>query len=208
MFKSAGSILLYLFPAILLGQSDQILLSASFSESIDLRVTNGANISWIFTSIEHYKNGFQPLGSQVSYEVSSTVNFSIQLQFTPLTSASGDVIDSRNLVIRPAIASAKVNERGDIWQWTEGDWDGNSIGNGVARGDNFLGSTLISPTTILVSGPNGNAGSYNQNQHKLLVGIGTPGIYSHTAIGSLLDQNIKPGIYTGTITLTALASTN
>ena len=50
--------LLLAFPSGLFAQADDINISAAFTESIELRITTGGDISWSFTTINDYKNGF------------------------------------------------------------------------------------------------------------------------------------------------------
>ncbi|MEM7512370.1 MAG: hypothetical protein AAF388_15655 [Bacteroidota bacterium] len=204
--------LLYVFflaiPCITFAQTDEINISASFAESIELRFTTSGDVSWTFSTINHYKNGFLPKLRIVDYEVSASVSFLVQCQITPMTNGNGDELSLGNISLRPGISNDYVADRGSRWEWAGGDRSSFTNDSGISRGDIFFGDKLASPRTIVVPGPSGNAGGFEKNRYKLLIGMGA---FSQTKLNSMptmLDQNISPGVYTGTILLTALADVN
>ena len=194
------------FPCITFAQTDEINISASFAESIELRFTTSGSVNWTFSTIAHYKNGFWPAERILDFEVSASVNFLVQCQITPMVNGEGEALDMGNISIRPGVASDRLSQRGTRWDWAAGDVTAYTNGGGVARGDLFFGDKFATPRTILVPGPEGNAGGYDINKFKFLIGIGR---YEQTKLNGMprmLDQNISPGTYTGTVILTALAS--
>ena len=195
-------------PCINFAQTDEINISASFAESIELRFTTSGDVSWTFSTISHYKNGFLPKKRIVDYEVSASVNFLVQCQITPMTNGNGDELNLGNISLRPGISNDYVGDRGSRWEWAEGDRGTFTNDSNISRGDIFYGDQLATPRTPVVPGPNGNAGGFEKNRYKLLIGMGAFSQTQHNGMSTMLDQNISPGVYTGTIVLTALAAVN
>ncbi|MEM9934879.1 MAG: hypothetical protein AAF824_14735 [Bacteroidota bacterium] len=200
--------LLLAFPSGLFAQADDINISAAFTESIELRITTGGDISWSFTTINDYKNGFLAHKRMVEYEVASSVNFSVQCQITAMTNANGDELNLGNISLRPGVKDEYLGDRGSRWEWSEGDESAYTTNHkGVTRGDIFFGDKLTSPRTLVVPGPTGNAGDFSQNQYVFMIGMGAKGHIVDNGLPPMLDQNISPGTYTGTIILTAIPET-
>ncbi|MEL6192605.1 MAG: hypothetical protein AAFR66_11170 [Bacteroidota bacterium] len=195
--------LLLWIPVSVFAQSDEINISASFAQSIELRLTEGANVQWTFTTINHYKDGFVPYSRHVKFEVASSVNFSVQFEMSDMTSAAGDLLDLGNFSIRPALEQEDKAILGS--RVTFGDGYTNAFEDKtphLIRGDVFRGDG--GSQTLFNAGPDGNAGAFEDNPLMLIIGLGC---YSQTkkwGMERLIDQNITPGTYTGTMTLTAL----
>ena len=196
--------LLLWIPVSVFAQSDEINISASFAQSIELRVTGGASIEWTFTTITHYKNGFTPNKRTIDFQVASSVNFSVQFEMSALTNANGDEIDLSNFTIRPSMRTSHIENIGTRLEFAEGNIPKTPINSGgIYRGDYFSANEGV--RTLFIPGPDGNAGSFDDNTMAIAIGLGC---HSHSTknwgASSLLDQNITPGTYTGTMTLTAL----
>ncbi|MEL6192606.1 MAG: hypothetical protein AAFR66_11175 [Bacteroidota bacterium] len=195
--------LLLAFPCICFAQSDEINISASFAQSIELRITAGASTQWTFTTINHYKKGFAPYDRHVKFEVASSVNFSVQFELTDMTNASGDLLDLGNFSIRPALEQEDKAMLGS--RVTFGDGYTNAYEDKIQyliRGDVFRGDGGVQ--TLFNSGPEGNAGGFEDNPLMLIIGLGYHGQTKAWGMKNMLDQNITPGTYTGTMTLTAI----
>ncbi len=72
----------------------------------------------------------------------------------------------------------------------------------LIRGDVFRGDGGVQ--TLFNSGPEGNAGGFEDNPLMLIIGLGYHGQTKAWGMKNMLDQNITPGTYTGTMTLTAI----
>ena len=94
MFKKL-IFLIFLFPLCSFGQTDEINISAAFSNFIDLRISGNASIKWNVQTIDDYQNGFliMQANSMVAFEVASSTNFSIQMAMTPMTDGQGNELD-------------------------------------------------------------------------------------------------------------------
>ena len=183
-------------------QSDEINISAAFSSSIDLRVTDGANINFSFTSLEEYQQG---KSGPAWFEVASSVNFNVDISMTPFTNADGDEIALKNLSFRVGVPSARASEEGVRWNF--GSW--NTSSGSITYGDNYLSGisyATTTPRTILTAGPSGNAGSYEDNRFRIsfFLGYASHQVIQEINLPTLLDQNIAPGTYTCTVTLEAI----
>lgn len=203
MFKKLINLVL-LFPLCAFGQTDEINISAAFSNFIDLRISGNASIKWNVQTIDDYQNGFliMQANSMVAFEVASSTNFSIQMAMTPMTDGQGNELDIRNLTTRLVVPTVRKAEEGSRWNFGTHD-----LGGITEMGVNYTSGVFIcstSPKTILVSAGSGNAGDYSANQFRIAVGLGSINWSSQIPIPSLLDQNITPGTYSGTLTLTAL----
>ena len=184
-------------------QSDEINISAAFSSSIDLRIASGANINFTFSTLEEYQNG---KSGASTFEVASSVNFSVAMSYTPFTNADGDEIDLRNLTIRLRVPEARSSEVGVRWSYPIGTVLTNELAkDGLYYSGTYLATTA--PQTVLLPGPSGNAGTYEDNQFEIVFHMGYQGrndALSGIGLPSLLDQNIAPGTYTCTVTLEAI----
>ncbi|MEM6764388.1 MAG: hypothetical protein AAF655_05675 [Bacteroidota bacterium] len=183
-------------------QSDEINISAAFAQSIALRVTSGANITWTFSTISDYENGKV---ANSYFEVSSSTNFNVDVSFTPFTNAEGDELNLKNLSFRVRVPIASSGGQGTRWDFGAH----NTSNNGAQEStEHFSGVhfATTTPRTILVPGPNGNAGDYAENIYRLTLRLGSKTHSSDPAINLpvLLDQNIAPGVYTCTVTLEAI----
>ena len=96
-------------------QSDEINISASFAQSIELRVIGNSAINFTFSTINDYQRGKWNGTSDTGFEVASSTSFEVQAEFTPLTSAAGDQIDMRNLQYHISIPGDRLAERGVRW---------------------------------------------------------------------------------------------
>ncbi|MEM8897048.1 MAG: hypothetical protein AAGC85_03050 [Bacteroidota bacterium] len=191
-----------LIPFYSSAQSDEINISAAFSSSIDLRVTDGANINFTFATLEDYQNG---KGGTSKFEVASSVNFSVDMSITPFVNAEGDEIDPKNLCFRVGVPIARASEEGVRWVFGSGNaYDKNYTTSAGIYGP--LHYSTSTPRTVLTPGSKGNAGSYEDNQFHLSISFGNPNHKDLPAIQLpiLLDQNIAPGTYTCTVTLEAI----
>ncbi len=195
--------LLLAFPCISFAQSDEINISASFAQSITLRITDGANVEWTFTTINHFKNGFAPYSRHVKFEVASSVDFSIQFELTDMTSAAGDLLDLGNFSIRPALEQEDKDMLGTSIAFGDGYSNAyNDDPRYLVRGDVFRGDGGVQ--TLFNAGPEGNAGGFEDNPLMVIIGLGYHGQTKAWGMQNMLDQNITPGTYTGTMTLTAI----
>lgn len=183
-------------------QSDEINISASFSQSIALRVTSGANLNFTFSTLEDYQKGKFGVSN---FEVASSTDFNIDVSFTPLTNPAGDEIELKNITHRLSFSLERMVEQGLRWNFgTPNTSRGSSVGDNNHHGPISFATT--SPRTILTPGTNGNAGSYEENQFRIVLCLGLPYHTNDPAIKlpTLLDQNIAPGTYTCTVTLEAI----
>lgn len=183
-------------------QTDEINISASFAQSIALRITSGASINLTFSTLNDYKGG----KSGVSYfEVSSSTSFNVDFSCTPFTNADGDEIALENLTYRLVIFDPIDDGKGTRWNFgTPNTSDGINQFNDRIKGPVNYATT--SPITLLIPGSEGNAGNYTDNQFKINFWLGHPSRNSLPEVNlpTLLDQNIAPGTYTCTVTLEAI----
>ena len=204
--KSRQLIFIVSFFCILLpfsaqAQSDEINISAAFSSSIDLRIASGANINFVFSTLNDYQTGKT---GKSSFEVASSVSFSIAISMTPFTNENGDEIDLKNLLFRVGVPDSRMGEEHNRWDFAQAN---TGTGWALVRGGGEYLSALhyatTEPRTILLPGPTGNAGSYEDNTYLLKFHFGD---YNRGLVNlpPLLDQNIAPGTYTCTVTLEAI----
>ncbi len=193
-----------LHPLFSFSQTDEINISASFAQSISLRVTGGGSLTASISSLQQYKSGI--CFSYAYFEVASSTNFETTLKGTPLVNASGDEIDSRNLTYWHAVPEERASEHNNRWNFGtphSSSYEGqiHDHGNAFQSGISYV---TTDARTLMKPGPSGNAGDYDDNKfiiafclgrHRHLPGIDMP---------VLLDQNIAPGTYTCTITLEAI----
>lgn len=202
MMKKLLYILLLSFPSITLAQTDEINISAAFSTFIDLKIVGNANVQWTVNTLERYQNGFHPYENQVTFQVASSNSFSVEMGMTPLADPSGNEIDLKNIILRVFIPESRLAEKDVRFYFPDPDYIRETVEGGIWKSGDFFPTTT--PKPIILPGSQGNAGSYEDNEFTLAIGLGA---YNHTAqIGMkrLLDQNITPGTYTGTMTLTAI----
>lgn len=184
-------------------QTDEINISAAFTNFIDLRVVGGASIQFNFTTISHYQNGIvNNQGSTI--EIASSTNFDVIASFTPFVNADGDEIDQRNLTYLIHVDPARASEKGSKWDFGTPQQNIRVGGttNGRLHSAGFYAEQA--DVKILEAGPEGNAGSYEENQFGIWWRLGYRAHTSKIGLPPLLDQNIAPGTYTTTMTLTAM----
>lgn len=190
-------------------QSDEINISAAFSQSIELRVIGNASVNFTFSTIQDYQDG-KHTGWHVSgFEVASSTSFEVQAEFTPFVSGAGDEIALDNFTYFLLFPDTKLPEKGVNWDIPVPDnpnhimWNANNphktkiVGFFTAKTD---------PQTLLVPGPAGNAGDFSANTFTFQFCMGWREHRPKQGLPTLLDQNITPGTYTCTMTLTAIPS--
>ncbi|MEM6768669.1 MAG: hypothetical protein AAF655_27265 [Bacteroidota bacterium] len=198
--------ILLALPLLSISQTDEINVSAAMEpSSLGLTITRTGGVSWTFTTVSQYLDGYPPSQNRIDYEVSATTNFSIQVSVTQMTSATGETIDMGNLTLRPGIISTAYSERGFKWDWEDGQLSSSSTAGTYSWGDVFFGNYFLTPFTLITPGIDGNAGDAQSNQYSLRIGFGRANQTQHNNLPPLLDQNIIPGTYTGQLTLTAIA---
>lgn len=173
-------------------QSDDIQISAAFSSSIDLTVTDGANISFTVASLDDYTNGLADATAYTStFEVNSSVDFKVDLVATDFADASGNVLDADNF-------GYVISDNGT---------------NTVGTNHKLLGATttpssyalLGTDSEIISATGTGNAGTAAANSFKLKFELGTAAVRTVSSLPALIDQNVAPATYASTVTLTASA---
>ena len=198
--------LLLLRIPIVFGQVTEgsIAVEASFKSYIELRIVSNPSVSWTFKSIRDYQGGFYTGLREIEFEVSSSTNFNVQASMTDLSSPLGGVLDKRYIYYRIGTRNAHKGEKNRRWKFAT-DWELHievSDGGGIFSGAH-IGTG--SPKTLLFPGPEGNAGDFEANQFVLRMGIGAEGNMKQLGLPSLLELNIKPGTYSGSLTLYAMA---
>lgn len=195
--------LLLAFPCITFAQTDEINISAAFSNFIDLRIQGASSVEWQVTTIKQYQEGFWPASNKVTFQVASSNSFSVDMAFTPMSDGAGNELDIRNIVTRLEVDRPKAeSEEGVRWGFGSNDSGNNGYEPNFRVTGEIFGSTTAK--TIIVPGPSGNAGTYEDNEFTLRIGLGRIEFLQRIGMPSMLDQNITPGTYTGTITLTAI----
>ena len=183
-------------------QSDEINISASFAQSIELRIVGSANATFTFSSISDYQNGFKEWaipGNQIRFEIASSTSFQVDFTNTEFTSPAGDILDSRYFYVR-LVNRNDLNDYGSTFTWTSGDYQDRHT-----SAENSNVHVLDKTTkTIIVPGTNGNAGGFEDNQFDIRIGCGENVSKKISGLPSLLDANITPGTYTSVMTLTAV----
>ena len=203
MMRNIYSLFLLLLLSVpsLHAQTDEINISAAFSTFIDLKIVGNANVEWVITTIDDYKKGFTPSQNMITFQVASSNNFSVAMSMTPLADASGNEIDLKNILVRLFVPTSRSAEKGVRWDWGTEDYYTRTTASG------WLKSALWYPSStekvILQPGSQGNAGTYEQNEFNIGLGLGHSAT-SNVGMTNLLEQNISPGTYTGTMTLTAI----
>lgn len=196
-------LLLLLSSTGLHAQTDEINISAAFTNFIDLRIQGTSSIQWTVATIQDYKEGFWPGSSPITFQVASSTSFSVDMNTSPMTDGQGNSLDLKNLTIFILAREEKAtSEKGQKWNFGSGDYDPEGVSGGWAFSEKWWGENV--DKTILVPGPAGNAGSYEDNEFTLRIGLGRIEYMQKIGMPSLLDQNITPGTYAGTITLTAI----
>lgn len=193
LFKSLFAMTLAcLLTVSLQAQSDEINISAAFSSSIDLTVTDGANISFTVASLDDYNNGLADNSGDTytaTFVINSSVDFKVDLVATDFTNPDGGVLNANNF-------GYQVIDNGT-----------NVVGtNHLLLGATTSPSTLAllgTDTEIITSSGDGNAGSSAANSFKIRFQLGTAAVRAVSGLDPLLDQNIAPSTYSSTVTLTA-----
>ncbi|MCI4668197.1 MAG: hypothetical protein MRZ79_08670 [Bacteroidia bacterium] len=172
--------------------SDEITINAAFSSYINLNVTEGANINFSVKSIGDYTGGMSsPYNYFSIFEVSSSQNFKVDLVATTFGDGNGNFLDANNFGYR-------ISDEGEHLV------NVNHLLLGATNSPSNL-ALLGANTEIVTPTGDGNAGSNLQNRYKLQFELGTPGVRALSGLPRLLDQNISPASYVGTVTLTASA---
>lgn len=181
-------------------QTDDIQISASFSTSIDLRIDGDANVNWDIDTREEYENGFWPVERRTGFSVSSSVNFRVDIASTRMLDGTGNELPLWNLGYRIEPANSAVQaEYNNRYVWGPKDGAGESARlSGI-----YIASE--SEKTVIMPGPAGNAGGYDNNAYKIRTGISANNIRAITGQPRLIEQNITPGTYVTILTLTAYA---
>ncbi|MEM6765300.1 MAG: hypothetical protein AAF824_05990 [Bacteroidota bacterium] len=183
-----------LFTVSVQAQSDEINISAAFSSSIDLTVTNGANISFTVASLTDYNDGLADLSGDTytaTFVINSSVDFKVDLGSTDFTNPEGDVLAAANFGYE--IFDNGTNVVGTNHQLVGGTTSPSTL------------TTLGSATEIITATGDGNAGSSTSNSFKIRFQLGTAAVRAVSGLGTLLSQNIAPSTYSATVTLTASA---
>ncbi|MEM6768553.1 MAG: hypothetical protein AAF655_26675 [Bacteroidota bacterium] len=194
-------ILLLVFPSLCFSQSDEINISATFKQSLELRIVGGANIDFTFSTTSQYQKGYattDPSIEKVQFEIASSTNFQVDVIHTEFTDGTGNTLDANYFFYRVKYLNATADV-GSRFKYT----GGVEIGSVEAQRSHvhFLDGNV---TTILEPGPDGNAGDFEDNRYQIHLGCGSAVTRGVTELPSLLDANITPGTYTATLTLTAI----
>ncbi len=171
---------------------DNIQLQAAFSSSIDLNVTAGSTINFSVATLGEYTGGVaSPYDYFADFEVSASQHFQVILSSSPFSDGNGHNLSEGNFGYR-------LIDNGTYEAGTHHLLLG---GSGSPSGLAVLGP----PRTIIEATGNGNAGPASANAYRIHFELGTPETRALSGLPTLLDQRIAPGIYTGVVTLTALA---
>lgn len=164
-----------------------IQLTAVFSNSILLNVTEGASITFVVDELSKYQNGVVATDTS-TFNVSATADYQVSMAATSFVSGE-DSLDANNFGVK--IFNAGTHTVGQ---------NANVI---LPTGTQLLGTEQ----TIVNSGALGNRGGTSANTFKLLFELGTQDVQDAQTnkLGTLLSQGIVPGSYVGTVTLTASA---
>ncbi|MEO0897773.1 MAG: hypothetical protein AAFY71_15310 [Bacteroidota bacterium] len=172
--------------------SDEIQVTAAFSSYITLNVTSGANISFEVKSLGDYTGGMSsPYNYFSLFEVASSLDFKVDLSATNFDDGNGNLLDARNFGFR-------LSDEG------ENKVNVNHLLLGAGNSPSEL-ALLGTNQEIITSYNQGNAGGPQKNAFKIQFELGTPATRNISGLPRLLDQNIVPGAYVGTVTLTASA---
>jgi len=172
--------------------TDEIQISAAFSSSIDLTVTEGDNISFTVATLDDYTNGLaDPTAYNSKFVVNSSVDFKVDLTATPFDDGNGNILDANNFGY--TIADAGTHAAG-----------ANHLLMGATASPSAY-ALLGNNTEVVTASNDGNAGDASQNAYILKFELGTDNVRSVSGLPRLLDQNIAPATYSSTVTLTASA---
>ncbi|MEM9935601.1 MAG: hypothetical protein AAF824_18390, partial [Bacteroidota bacterium] len=161
-----------------------------------------------FSTITHYEKGkrVSSYSKKTGFEVSSSTSFTVEFSCTAFSSADGNTLDIRNLTFH-ILTEEDVNAtQGSRWNPLTQDivqLNGKSFDTHYKTGI-YVASTT--PKAIIEPGPNGNAGQFEENRYYIEFYIGWRDHLERQGVPILLDQNIQPGTYTTTMTLTAIPS--
>ena len=200
MRKIILSLVLLSFSICAFSQSDEINISAAFSQSIELKIIGDANVNFVFATISQYQNGYNTYDdaeNAVHFQVASSTNFQIDVSHTAFTDGAGNTLDSRYFYYRLSYVG-DISEVGTRFVYTPGDRNDASGKGGPA---NLLDNTV---RTLVEPGTSGNAGRFEENYYRMHFGCGNSTMRGVSGLPSLLDANITPGTYTAILTLTAV----
>lgn len=186
-------------PLLSFSQADgNIQITANFETVLSLRLEE-TNILWEFKSLSQYEDGYWPVERIVPFRVSSSHNWGLQVEFSKFkNTASEDTINLRNFTVR-----VHCQDKNDWKRRVDFPSAPRENANSVLSGIYVGGS---GPMTVLIPGPEGNAGDFDNNYFKFRIGLGRWTDY--TGMPPILDQRIAPGTYTGTLTVTAYSDFN
>ncbi|MEO0897775.1 MAG: hypothetical protein AAFY71_15320 [Bacteroidota bacterium] len=172
--------------------SDEIQISAAFSSSIDLAVTEGDNIAFTVASLEDYTDGLSdPTAYNSKFVVNSSVNFKVDLTATPFDDGNGNILNANNFGYTISDAGSHVVGTNHLL-----------LGASSSPSEYAL---LGNNTEVVTSTGEGNAGDASQNAYQLKFELGTAAVRAKSGLPRLLDQNVAPATYASTVTLTASA---
>ncbi|MEM7511470.1 MAG: hypothetical protein AAF388_11090 [Bacteroidota bacterium] len=186
-------------------QSNEINISASFAQSIELKIVSGGSMNFTFTTLERYQNGTSAIAN---FQVASSTDFEVAIGFTPFTNADGDEIDLSNLNYCLAVLPEDLGDAGQRWNFATPEYEVWDLVKASSWKYHFTGIYTSSQgeKTVITPGPSGNAGNFSENSFFLQIRLADRTYQNVANAPSLLDQNIQPGTYTCTVTLTALPS--
>jgi hypothetical protein len=190
--------------------SDEISVEANFSHFIDMRIAGNRNLDYAFSGIDHFKNGIAQ--GPIFFEIASSVNFSVSVAFTPMADAAGNVVELDNIVywFGPIREPGPGNEGnggiGSRYDFAPGDHHGfmGQPREGIIASYFYDATTTL--RTILMPGPRGNKGTYEDNRFGMIVEIGTEFNKNRRVRGKrLIDSNVRAGTYHATLVLSVVA---
>ena len=202
MKQTILSLFLLSFSICAFAQSDEINISAAFEQSIELQIVGNANCSFTFSSIAHYTNGFAANGNHgsnhIQFQVASSTDFQVDMSNTAFTDGAGNTLDARYFHVRLHYQN-DASDYKDRYDW------GPSDGFGIKS--TLSGAYILQEgvtRTVVIPGPNGNAGNFEDNDFKIRIGVGVQSVAARNKLPIMLDANITPGTYTSVLTLTAV----
>ena len=182
----------------------EVQVDAVFEAFIELKIVDDPKVSWTFDSFDDYRgDNSWPVHRQIDFQVASSTSFLVQGMMTDLVNGTnGAKLDKRNFGLRIGARRDHSAERFKRWDFAAGDGDRVISGSGEVHSAIFI--SMDQPRTLLLPGPEGNAGDFEENEYILRIGLGSSNILVLNDLPPLYRQNIQPGTYTGTLTITAI----